>query len=164
MSNSIFAFATLVANILGHSPHFYEIAKEHLYHLKLFWQILYPGASPFKLLGCFQVWIKWKDPNFLYLQYSVIALFWGIWKQSHSPHLNGHSPHVACGEWVGQCWSRLRWIDIFMKDNQTWIKWRVVNWIVIRCCGRSSSFVHSSSSLASCPDLKCPLQLNRIFS
>jgi len=24
-----------------------------------------------------------------------------IWNQSHSPHLNGHSPHVASVEWVG---------------------------------------------------------------
>jgi len=30
--------------------------------------------------------------------------FWDIWKQSHSPHLNFHSPHVASGEWVGHRW------------------------------------------------------------
>ena len=24
--------------------------------------------------------------------------------KSHSPHLSGHSPHVASGEWVGKRW------------------------------------------------------------
>ena len=36
--------------------------------------------------------------NILFL--SQTTKFWGIWKQSHSPH-------VASGEWVGQRWSRL---------------------------------------------------------
>ena len=28
-----------------------------------------------------------------------------IFEKTYSPHLNGHSPHVASGKWVGQCWS-----------------------------------------------------------
>jgi hypothetical protein len=30
--------------------------------------------------------------------------FVGVWKQSHLQHLNGYSPHVASGVWVGQRW------------------------------------------------------------
>jgi hypothetical protein len=29
-----------------------------------------------------------------------------VFGKNHSPHLNGYSPHVASGEWVGQRWSR----------------------------------------------------------
>jgi hypothetical protein len=31
---------------------------------------------------------------------------WGMERSSHSPHSNGHSPHVVSGEWVGQRFSR----------------------------------------------------------
>ena len=33
-------------------------------------------------------------------------LFWTLWNQSYSPHSKSHSPHVASGEWVGQCCAR----------------------------------------------------------
>ncbi len=33
MSNGNSVFATIVANKLGHSPHFCDVVKEHLYYL-----------------------------------------------------------------------------------------------------------------------------------
>jgi len=33
MSNGNYVFATIVANKLGHLPHFCDVAKEHLYYL-----------------------------------------------------------------------------------------------------------------------------------
>ena len=33
-------------------------------------------------------------------------------EKSHSPHLNGHLPHVASDEWVGQRWFRMVFLNI----------------------------------------------------
>jgi len=45
--------------------------------------------------------------------------FWDVRKVSHLPRLNGHSPHVASGEWVGQRWSnwnkRVHFNSIFVE-------------------------------------------------
>jgi len=83
-----------------------DIAKEHLLWPIL--QILHPRPSLFTLFWYFQVWIKFKKA-WLFLLFGPKpqkAYFWGLWKQSHSPHSNGHSPHVASGEWVGQRWTK----------------------------------------------------------
>lgn len=64
-----------------------------------FWKIYILGQLSIKTIKVFhiKVWIKLENSNFvqnvLFLKYSEF---------SHSPHLTGHSPHVASSEWVGQ--------------------------------------------------------------
>jgi hypothetical protein len=77
------------------------------------------------------VWTKWKNLKFGVFSPKT-SKFRDVWKQSHSPHLNGHSPHlnghsphlnghsphVASGEWVGhRCFSQ-RFLNEL--ESQSW--------------------------------------------
>ena len=53
----------------------------------------------------------------IFLTLFKTSQFWNIWKLSHSPHLNGHSPHVASGEWVGHDKSTIFLIHIHLKTE-----------------------------------------------
>ena len=73
----------------------------------------------------------------------------GIWKQSHSPHLNDHLPHVASGEWVGQ-----RWVSLitFMFSTSDPNKQRVYCWLWLGFRSSICSFLLWIQDCLSRPD------------
>jgi hypothetical protein len=82
VSNSIFIFVTTVANKYNHLPQ------------RTFWAIF---SDSFMLI----LTIRGETDRKI-LIFPKHDSFKSYFQQSHSPHFNGHSPHVASGEWVRQ--------------------------------------------------------------
>jgi hypothetical protein len=84
MSNSIFVFATFFYYLEK------SIFKDHnMTNMTNF--------TSWAISLTFQEWIKQKNVYFSTVK-SKMTYIWEIWKQSHSPHSNGHSSLVASGE------------------------------------------------------------------
>ena len=69
---------------------------------------------------------------------SQTSYFLSIWKSTHSPHLNDHSPHVVNEEWVGQRWLRQKkvsdncFVIFYLSDCQlhSGMSWKQKRWNV----------------------------------
>ena len=86
----------------GHFSHFSDLSKTWAFvHVTLVFFNKYHSYN--LILGHLST-----DSYFFYLKVKIKFVIpfsvqeHPIWKRSNLPHLNGHSPHVANGEWVGQ--------------------------------------------------------------